>query len=213
MPQTLRDTAAGRSRRDQCVFPPVGSASKRRIRTVGAQTYCGAMKPSARLGGLLVVTMLTVANSPHALAATRTKSDPQGDAPARLDVIKATYTNSRPAVTVHLVIPELERRGSVRLVIGPPQDGDGSLVAQVSVRPDGSINRQFFTGTVVGTVPERCAFKAKWNAEKGRISISVPWPCIRRVGGSYFGTGKLYLGAVTGAGVDFANPVRRLGRG
>lgn len=146
-------------------------------------------------------------------AATRTVSDPAGDATERLDVTEATFGNGQETAYVELVVPQLERRGTVRLIIGPPTDGDEALIAKVSVGPDGSLKRQFSISGPANTVAASCDFMARWSTNKGRIRIAVPWTCIHRAGGDYFGTGRLYLAAITGAGDDYVDPARRIQRG
>ena len=159
----------------------------------------------------VVLTMLMSALP--AEADSRTKSDPSGDAQSHLDVTSATYRNAARRVSVLLTVPDLKDTGTARLLIRPPRDGDGSLVAKLTKRADGSLQKRFFVGTVVGDDPARCKFAASWMARRSQVHISVPWKCITRLGGDYFGRGKLNLGAVTGHYKDYVTAASRIPRG
>ncbi|GAA5149956.1 hypothetical protein GCM10023340_26090 [Nocardioides marinquilinus] len=134
------------------------------------------------------------------------KTDPRGDAPARMDIARVTYRNMPQKAAAHIVVPELVRGGSAQLVIAPP-DSDVFYIAYVRVAPNGTLRKRLTYATQVSERPQSCVFKAVWDAGANYIDVSVPRNCLKGMPPS------LYMQAITGMGKDAAPPAYHLLQG
>lgn len=167
------------------------------------------MKTSGRaaIGALLALLMLFT-GSTTAEAATTTRTDPRGDAPAHIDMTRAVYRNGLHRVSTKIAIPDLQRRGSARLTISRYAT-DFAYSARVRIAEDGTLQKGFFADGNLGSQKRSCGFTASWNAAENFVSISVPQVCVRGLGG-----GPAYLVTRTGGASGDGGPVvKRLRKG
>ncbi len=164
---------------------------------------------TSAVAALAASASLVLAASP-ASADTVTKTDVAGDTIPRLDITKVTYTNGPGQVRVRLRIPDLERKGTARLQIGPPRS-DISYIAAVTVKADGSLSKRFSFATNTTNPTKSCAFGATWEEAEGHVSIAVPHSCLKLINNKK----PLYIAGRTGNGdnTDWAPAAEHLARG
>lgn len=163
-------------------------------------------RASALLAATGLAISATLAGATPANAATVTKNDRVGDAPAHLDIHSVTYRNSKDAVSTRIRVPGLERRGQAHLTIGLAGT-DFGYDAKVRIGRNNKLKKRvtFFTNT--SSTKLDCKVSGKWSASKGIIVISVPQTCIE------LDNEPLYVRATTGKFRDLAPAVSRLRRG
>lgn len=145
-----------------------------------------------------------------ATAATTTRLDARGDAPALIDIVRVKYSNGSHRVFGRIQVDALRRQGRATLIVGPPTASDFAYNATVRVDQQGQLRKSFWLVSDGGSVRRSCDFAARWYAGKDRIRIAVPQRCVKSLGGH-----KLYVGSKMQAAshVDFGPPVRHLARG
>jgi hypothetical protein len=108
-------------------------------------------------------------------AATATKVDPTGDAPARFDITRVAYRNAQHRISVRVTVPGLRRKGSFGVEIGVASGLPVSY--HVEVKPRGAHGVETHVLGFSGG-PIRCHVRAAWNTERGVASFSLPRTCI-----------------------------------
>lgn len=162
------------------------------------------MRAAFRQFALIALLVLLATGVPGAAnAATAIKGDPRGDAPRYIDISRVKYGNTEHRISARIRIPALERRGVARLLI-TKAGLDTGYWAKVKIASDGSLSERF----THSAGKRRCDFHARWDARDNVVVIAVPQRCVKS-----FGSGTVYVRAVTGHYRDWAPGVRRLGRG
>lgn len=135
--------------------------------------------PTAALAGLLIMT-----SAPTAVADTKTRHDPRGDAIASADVTRASISNRRSRVVVTLRVRGLRRHSDVTMKINHRRRGH-FVVRTAGARPTRA-RLTFARG--VDEQPRRCArLRAIRKLRRDRIRIRVPQRCFgARAGGARF---------------------------
>src|SRR3954447_3959400 len=131
----------------------------------------------SKVSALALSAALIFQASP-ASAVVVSKTDPVGDAIPRLDITRVTYTNAPGPVRVRIVVPDLQRLGTARYTIAPP-DSDVAYVASVTFDGQGRMSKRFSWQPDVSNVPKPCAFKVKWRPADGYIKLTVPRACLK----------------------------------
>lgn len=158
---------------------------------------------------LAAVASLVLQASP-ASADTVAKNEAVGDTIPRLDITEVTYTNAPRQVRARIRVPDLERKGAARLVIGPPRS-DISYIAAVSVKADGGLSKRFSFATNTANPTKSCSFEVTWREAEGFIRIAVPHSCLKLINNQR----PLYIAASTGNSdnTDWAPAAAHLARG
>ena len=164
---------------------------------------------SPRLAVALLAALVLALQPSGAEASTVSRSDPRGDAPAKIDILGARLTNGPARITGRSRIDSLTQIGRAYLVIGPPTDSDEAYVARVHLRRDGSLVKRFFYSSVVDDEPAPCRFRASWRPKVNVVTISVPHRCVPYRAAIYAN-----VQMESGRNSDYGNrPARHLRRG
>ncbi|MGB0101049.1 MAG: hypothetical protein WBP61_12295 [Nocardioides sp.] len=166
------------------------------------------MKISKRLAGTAVVVAMVLGVPAVASAETVRRDDARGDAPARIDVSRATYTHSQDRVRVVARIPELGRAGKASLSISKFEVFEAGYVVQIKKRAGEPPRTKLLYFNHFDLERRRCAdVSGTWK--RHRVSLSVARTCLtghqRRQVFAQFGIQR-------GSRVDRAPAVKRLDR-
>lgn len=154
-----------------------------------------------------LITALVLAGSGVALADTAIKKDPRGDAPAKIDVTKATYTYDSQTVSVDARIPALGNRGDAALSISQFAIFEAGYIGRIQREPGSAPKVGLFYFDHFTTKKQKCdGITATWR--KGHITIDVPVTCL--VNGFPSAQVFVQFGIVSGNGLDRAPAIRRL---
>jgi hypothetical protein len=123
-----------------------------------------------------VVTGLPTANAPTVAAKKITMTDAR-DAPARSDIVSATYANNETRVVTTVRFRDLKNAGTLRVSYGIPYS-DAIYDATVQVRRNGKLARRLTYNTNVSTTVAPCNFEASWSARKNVVTVSMPHSCL-----------------------------------
>lgn len=163
-----------------------------------------------RLLALVVTVALATSQSiSPASAEAVLKSDPAGDAPARMDITQVLYRNAPHRAQVRLSVPHLVRGGSAELFVAAAGGTDVAVTARVRVQGNGSLRKRLILRTNTYDLDIPCGFGATWNAARNFIAISVPKSCSDVIPDN----GPLYLFARTGMDKDSAPTAYHLAEG
>jgi hypothetical protein len=132
--------------------------------------------------GIAVATMV-LSVVPAANAARAVRSDPRGDAPASVDLLRARYVNGNDAVAQHVRVRDLNPGANVYLVIGRGSH-PYRYAARVWKRGDGSVAERLYKRRAGEDEAVPCrGVRMRWQPERNKVTVSVPWRCLRmRVG-------------------------------
>lgn len=134
----------------------------------------------SRLLAVLTALMLglTIAASPAA-AATVTRKDARGDAPARYDMTRATYTNTSAKIAVRITLVNLRRVGT-RFVLKTNTSfmGDAQFVVVVVRRRGGSATHRLFIAEDNERSKIPCRIRSRWAYARDVVRISMPQTCL-----------------------------------
>ncbi|WP_243056262.1 hypothetical protein [Nocardioides sp. SR21] len=158
-------------------------------------------------GAALLVAMLTGALAP-ASAETVRRDDSRNDAPARIDVSRATYTHAQEQVRVVARIPNLGRGGTAALSISRFEIFEAGFVVEIKKRAGKPPRTRLFFFNHFDLEPRRCdAVTGTWG--RRRVSLSVDRACLDGHARERVFT---QFGIQSGAHVDRAPAVKRLRR-
>lgn len=108
-------------------------------------------------------------------AATSSRSDPRGDAPAYLDITRLTVNNTARNVVFRVKVRDLRKRGVFRLWM---YDGDAGAEAHVQRRANGSVKAKVFNTDLDDTYVVDCpGLRASWKIRRDLVRVSVPQSC------------------------------------
>jgi hypothetical protein len=135
---------------------------------------------AGRLVAMLTALMLglIIAASPAA-AATVTRTDARGDAPARYDITRVTYTNTSDKIAVRIKLVNLRRVG-MRFVLRTNTSfmGDAQFVVVVVRRPGGSTTHRLFSQEGNERIKIPCQIRSRWAYARDVVRISMPQTCL-----------------------------------
>jgi hypothetical protein len=179
-----------------------GARTHGRAATKSRQHVRGASRLLAVLTALMLG--LTIAASPAA-AATVTRKDARGDAPARYDVTRVTYTNTSDRIAVRIKLVNLRRVG-MRFVLKTNTSfmGDAQFVVVVVRRPGGSTTHRLFVMEANERTKIPCRIRSRWAYARDVVTISMPQVCL----GEGYGDQRMRLAS----GKPGAKPSDRVGR-
>ena len=127
-------------------------------------------------GAALLVVMVTSAPAP-ASAETVRRDDSRRDAPARIDVSRATYTHSQERIRVVARIPNLGRAGTAALSISRFEIFEAGYVVEIKKRAGKPPRTKLFFFNHFDLEPRRCdAVTGIWG--RHRVSLSVDRTCL-----------------------------------
>jgi hypothetical protein len=142
-----------------------------------------------------------------ASADTATKKDARRDAPAQIDVAKATYTYDTETVSVEARIPGLGRSGDASLSISQFEIFEAGYVGRIQRAPGKAPKVGLFYFDHFNLKKRKCGgVEGTWKA--GRIRIAVPVTCLM----DGFPADQVFAQFAIAAGksVDRAPAVKRL---
>lgn len=155
----------------------------------------------------LLVAIVTGA-LPPASAETVHRDDSRRDAPARIDVSRATYTHSQERVRVVARIPNLGRAGTAALSISRFEIFEAGYVVEIKKRAGEPPRTRLLFFNHFDLEPRRCdAVTGIW--ERRRVSLTVDRTCLA---GHARERVFAQFGIQSGAHVDRAPAVKRLHR-
>lgn len=139
-----------------------------------------------------------------ASAATVISHDPRGDAPARYDLTKSTFTNtsSRISSKVHVRGLRTGRTQIFGMNLGAAGAMDWSIDLQSVRRANGHVHTIVFQETLDGGQKVLCRPEVKWRLAKNVIAGSFARSCVPEPGNLQYET---FLGAGNGTAGDPAD--------
>ena len=137
-----------------------------------------------------ILVGLGLMSGPSASAATKTVRDERADAPAKIDIVKATYINGPKRLRARVTVRNLARRGVLRFHVTQYATDEG-FAALVRYRQGRAKGRLFHT-YVDRDRPVKCHVSARWNARRDRVRVSFPRRCLSK---HYRRDQRNYLGA------------------
>ncbi len=162
----------------------------------------------AALTAALTVGVLVLAGSAPAGAETVSRSDARGDAPARIDVTRATYTHSDDHVSVVARIPRLGRQGTAALSISRFEIFEAGYVVEVVKRAGQPARAKLLYYNHFDLLPRSCDdVTGSWGHH--RVTLSVARSCLTGHARDRVFT---QFGIQSGSDVDRAPAVKRLRR-
>ena len=166
------------------------------------------MGSSMRLAGVALLAAMLASAVVPASAETVRRDDPRGDAPARIDVSRATYTHSQHRVRVVARIPSLGRAGTAVLSISRFEIFEAGYVVEIKKRAGEPPRTRLFFFNHFDLEPRRCAaVSGTWGDH--RVSLSVARSCLT---GHARERVFVQFGIQHGSHVDRAPAVKRLRR-
>ena len=166
------------------------------------------MKNSGRLAVTAVVVAMVVGGPAAASAETVRRDDARNDAPARIDVSRATYTHSQNRVRVVARIPNLGRTGTAALSISKFEIFEAGYVVEIKKRAGEPPSTKLFFFNHFDLEPRRCtAVSGAWK--RHQVSLSVARSCLT---GHKRQQVFAQFGIQRGSHVDRAPAVKRLHR-
>lgn len=160
--------------------------------------------------GMACTAALALTASP-AGADTRARTDARRDAPASIDISRATYRHTGSRVSTTIRVPHLGKRGRASLAISRYGIFEAGYVAVVRKMPGQRAKARLFFFDHVQNRPRACTgLRGTWKRSTGTITVSVPRTCLPG-----HRTRRLYVAARTmrGDAFDDAPAVTRLRRG
>jgi hypothetical protein len=142
--------------------------------------------PNRRVAAVLATAILVLVSTPGpAAAATVTQKDPVGDAAARFDIVKVTYTNSSKAFRYRMKLGDITPRSGILAFPKLLINGTWDRFFQVDsgARRDGTRFHRldFYSPTSHGRV--RCpAMTGHVSFATDVVTVRVPQACLARVG-------------------------------
>jgi hypothetical protein len=127
--------------------------------------------------GILAAATLVIAVAAPAAGETVERDDRQGDAPASIDVVHATYSHTHSRVRVVARLPHLGRGGAADLSISRFEVFELGYVLRITNRPGKPPRTQLLFYNHFDLVPRGCAAIAgTWT--RGVIRMSVARTCL-----------------------------------
>jgi hypothetical protein len=161
-----------------------------------------------RIAALVAAAALVLTAAP-AHAQTVERTDRRGDAPASIDVARATYTHGAETISVVARVPRLGDRGTAALSLSKFEIFEAGYVVRIRKRPGREPRVRLFFFNHFDLEPRTCsAVSGSWGPR--RVTLSVARSClVDHAQDTMFAQ----LGLRRGADVDFAPAVKRLRRG
>lgn len=157
-----------------------------------------------------ILITASVLTGPLVSAAKRTVRDTHGDAPAKIDIVKATYINGPKRLRARLTARDLRRAGTMNFIVTQYATDEG-FAAVVRYRK-GRARAHLVHSYVDHVDPTRCKVAARWNARRDTIRVHFARRCLSR---GYRHDQRNYLGVSMRVGdrsYDFA-PFRHVKHG
>ncbi len=134
--------------------------------------------PKLVVGAALISLLLPLTGTP-AHAATRVKQDRTGDAPARIDITRATYTYADGRVKVRARIPDLGRYGTAALSISRFEIFEAGYVVRIVKRVGQPARVALFYFDHFDLHRRDCdQVSGNWNDSSIRLAVSTS--CLKR---------------------------------
>lgn len=134
-----------------------------------------------RRAGLALLAALVVTALPAtASAETGHKSDPSGDAPARIDIKRFEVRNATHRFTARADVRNLRQKGTLTFEYWRGTTGSPPMQSLLVVvdRVDGATRGRFFTCGFEDCAPAHCAgLRSVWRAGQDFVRISAPQRC------------------------------------
>lgn len=170
----------------------------------------GKLIPRLAATAAAAALALTVGAAP-APAATVAQNDPSGDAPAREDIVRATYTNDDVAFSYRIRLRDLQKRHGTLLFPKLLIDGSWDRFFQVEsgARRNGTRFHRLILATNTSFGPVHCpGMRGTVNFATEVVTARVPQACLDRAGYGH----QRYLVisyATTPGGQEAGDTVRR----
>ncbi len=142
--------------------------------------------PNRRVAAVLATATLVLVSGPGpATAATVTQQDPTGDAAAKFDIVKITYSNSTKAFRYRMRVGDITRKSGILAFPKLLVNGTWDRFFQVNsgARPDGTrFQRLDFYGTTSNGRVRCPGMTGSVNFATDVVAVRVPQACLVRAG-------------------------------
>lgn len=158
-----------------------------------------------------IVVVLGLTAGPSATAGKRSVRDARADAPAKIDITRATYINGPRKFRARVHVRNLQHAGALRFQVTKYATDEG-FAALVRYR-NGRAQARLVHTYVDHDEPARCKVTASWKPRRDRVRVMFPRRCLSR---TFRRDQRNYIGAVMLLGnwrkYDFA-PYRHVRHG
>jgi hypothetical protein len=166
------------------------------------------MRPRVCVAAVVASIALTLGATP-ALADTKTRVDPVGDAPAGIDITLARYSYENGRVSVRARVPDLARRGRADLSISRFEIFDAGYVVRLVKRAGKPPRTRLYFFDHFDLHRRPCDDVRGWW-RNGAVRLSVDADCLEDHARRRIFT---QVGLIRRQDFDMAPAVRRLARG
>jgi hypothetical protein len=131
-----------------------------------------------KIGAAATVSLLLMAvTAVSATGLTVKKADGLTTSPPRANITGVTYTNREAAVVTTVAFEDLDRQGTVKVVIGIP-NSDVGYQATVTRSRNGTMDKKFQLFTPVSS-RATCTFAVRWSQSREQVRVTVPQSCLK----------------------------------
>jgi hypothetical protein len=167
------------------------------------------MRARVKAAAAGVACLLVVGIAPAAAAEIVERRDASGDAPASIDITRATYKHSLRRVSAVARVPGLGQRGSADLAVSRFEIFEAGYVVRIRKRVGEPATVRLLFFNHFDLEPRACdGVRGRWT--ENRVALSVPRRCLE---GHARRNVFAQVGLRRGQDVDLAPAVRRLTRG
>ncbi len=125
-------------------------------------------------------------------------TDPPGDAPAHIDIVKAHFHNGASTIAARISVRKVTLAPAYFAVSFAPENSpDVGFIATSSLHANSTLhNRLVFFDDIGARHVISCDVQASWNTTTDVVRIGVPRSCVLGV------TGTMFMGSQSGVGTS-----------